>query len=245
MTKAALVIWSKPAGASKGRWVSFRHAGLLVRKRRLGSEKEVGRSLWVGYPVRVMQARKFDLCTAESYLEDEKSRQVRHEYLGGTVHAMSGASRRHNRIAGAIYRAMEEKIQAGPCEAYIEDVKVHIRTAVSEFFYYPDVMVGCDPTDDQDYYLEKPTIIFEVLSDSTEQIDRREKLLAYQTIGSLQHYVIVSQDKPLVEWVRREGKSWEGISLSGLDEILSFKSVQAELSLAEIYSGVSFDSESK
>jgi Uma2 family endonuclease len=119
-------------------------------------------------------------------------------------------------------------------------VKLHIKTSLSEFFYYPDVMVGCDPADSNDYFLEKPSILFEVLSPSTESIDRREKLLAYQTIPSLGHYVIVAQEERRVEWLQREGNSWKVAVLTRPEDRLEFPAEGAALSLAEIYEGIDF-----
>jgi len=190
-----------------------------------------------------MEAVKYGNCTPEAYLEAEKLSEIRHEYLAGTVHAMSGASRRHNRITGAIYRLLADRLagRGGPCEVYMEGVKVRIRTAINEFFYYPDVMLGCDPEDRHEFYLEKPSLIFEVLSPSTDQIDRREKLLAYQTIPSLDHYLIVSQDERRVEWIRREGKAWTAELLEAAGDRLVFEQHGIELTLAEIYEGIDFD----
>ena len=188
-----------------------------------------------------MEAVKYDNCTPEAYLEAEKLSEVRHEYLAGTVHAMSGASRRHNRIALAIAAHLDRQVRGGPCEVYMEGVKVRIRTAINEFFYYPDVMLGCDPEDRHEFYLENPSLIFEVLSPSTDQIDRREKLLAYQTIPSLDHYLIVSQNERRVEWIRRDGKAWTATVLEATADRLVFEKHGIELTLAEIYEGIDFD----
>lgn len=202
----------------------------------------VGASRFVGYDFfETMEAEQLTLYTVEDYLEAEKVSEVKHEYLGGIVHAMSGASRRHNRISGAIYARLASQLASGPCEIYVEGVKVHIRSAVSEFFYYPDVMVGCDPDDGHEFYLENPCVIFEVASASTENTDRREKLIAYQSIASLQHYVIVAQDTMRVEWLRRSGNGWDLQTLTRPEERLEFPGQGAGLNLADIYEGLSFD----
>ena len=117
-------------------------------------------------------------------------------------------------------------------------MKLHIKTSLAEYFYYPDVMVGCDPADNHEYYLKSPSILFEVLSPSTESIDRREKLLAYQTIPSLEHYVIVAQEERRVEWLQREGNSWKVLVLTQPEERLEFPGQKASLTLAEIYEGI-------
>lgn len=189
-----------------------------------------------------MEAEKFTLYSIDEYLEMEEKSEVRHEYLGGTFHAMSGASRRHNRIALNIASFLRGRFAGGPCEVYIEGVKVRIRTQVSDFFYYPDVVVGCDPADSHEFYLENPAILFEVTSPGTESTDRREKWLAYQTLESLQHYLIVSQEKPRIEWLRRSGDGWEVLTLTRPEDRLDFPELVAELTLAEVYEGIEFAS---
>ncbi len=114
-----------------------------------------------------MEAEKFNLETVEEYLEAEKTRDPKHEYLAGTVHAMSRASRRHNVIALSTANLLRERLRKGRCETYLADVKICVRTKAGVFFYYPDVMVGCDPTDRHEYYLDRPLILFEVTSAST------------------------------------------------------------------------------
>jgi Uma2 family endonuclease len=185
-------------------------------------------------------AEQLQLFTVEDYLRDEVGRETRHEYLGGTVHAMAGANRRHNEIISSIFAVLRPQLKSGTCKAYIEAVKLHIKTSLAEYFYYPDVMVGCDPADNHEYYLESPSILFEVLSPSTESIDRREKLLAYQTIPSLEHYVIVAQEERRVEWLQREGNSWKVLVLTQPEERLEFPGQKASLTLAEIYEGIEF-----
>lgn len=188
-----------------------------------------------------MEAEKFNLETVEEYLEAEKTRDPKHEYLAGTVHAMSRASRRHNVIALSTANLLRERLRKGRCETYLADVKICVRTKAGVFFYYPDVMVGCDPTDRHEYYLDRPLILFEVTSASTESTDRREKLLAYQGIASLRHYGIVSQTKRAVEWFRRAGDGWEKVRLTGPDDALDFPEIGVSLRLEEIYEGIEFE----
>ncbi|MBP6783876.1 MAG: Uma2 family endonuclease [Verrucomicrobiales bacterium] len=187
------------------------------------------------------EAKEFALYTVEEYLEAEASSEVKHEYLGGTVHAMAGASMRHIRLVRRIDDLLNARFENGPCEAWSSDLKVWIKTVLSEFFYYPDVVVGCDPTDENDQFLKNPTIIFEVLSPSSEQIDRREKMFAYQTIASLEHYVIVSQEERRVEWLRREGNAWVASVLTDTEDLLDFPGQGASLTLGEIYEGITFE----
>lgn len=186
----------------------------------------------------LMEAEKYTLFTVEDYLEAEDGAEIRHEYLNGTIHAMSGASRRHNTISLRIARALDRQVGPDPCRTYMSEVKVRVRTMAGDFFYYPDVMVGCDPTDKHDYYLERPSILFEVTSPSTAAKDRREKLLAYQSLPSLEHYVIVSQERPSIEWFRRSDEGWDRIILSTSDDRMAFPSIGVSLTLGEIYEGI-------
>jgi|APTNR8051073442_1049403.scaffolds.fasta_scaffold61553_1 Uma2 family endonuclease len=187
-----------------------------------------------------MGAEKLQFHTVDDYLESELVSEIRHEYLGGAIHAMSGASRKHNEVALGIHALLRTKLKGGGCSVYAEAVKLHIKTSLAEYFYYPDVMVGCDPADNHEYYLESPSILFEVLSPSTESIDRREKLLAYQTIPSLEHYVIVAQEERRVEWLQREGNSWNVFVLTEPEERLEFPGQKTSLTLSEIYEGIEF-----
>lgn len=186
-------------------------------------------------------AEQLQFVSVEEYLRAEVAREMKHEYLGGIVHAMADANRRHNEIISSILALLRPQLKGGPCKAYTEAVKLHIKTSLAEYFYYPDVMVGCDPADDHEYYLESPSILFEVLSPSTESIDRREKLLAYQTIPSLEHYVIVAQDERRVEWLQRDGNSWKVSVLTETSDRIDFPAQNASITLAEIYEGIAFD----
>jgi Uma2 family endonuclease len=187
-----------------------------------------------------MEAEKYILFTVEDYLEAEQGSEIRHEYLYGTIHAMAGGSRRHNQICLAIASILQRKIRKGPCQTYVNDVKVLVRTRLGEIFYYPDVMIGFDPTDRHDFYLERPSILFEVTSPSTEQTDRREKLTAYQSLASLEHYVIVSQDTRSAEWFRHAEDGWERILLADPGDALKFDGPGVELTLGEIYEDIDF-----
>lgn len=188
-----------------------------------------------------MDAEKCHLQTVEEYLEAEQRSEVRHEYLYGTIHAMAGGSRRHNEICFQIAKGLDRQISDGPCRTYLADVKVRIRAMAGDLFYYPDVMVGCDPTDNHEYYLERPAVLFEVTSHSTELTDRREKLLAYQTIASLDCYVIVSQEQRRVECFRRRDDGWERLILSESEDRLDFTAIGVSLSLGEIYEGIEME----
>lgn len=136
------------------------------------------------------------------YLQGEQQAQVRHEYVAGRVFAMAGAGERHHRISLNLAFHLRAATRGTACGVFISDMKV--RVAAHDAFYYPDVLMTCDPRDREPFYKRAPCLIAEVLSPSTEMIDRREKLLAYRALESLRYYLLLSQDRRLVEVYRRE-----------------------------------------
>jgi Uma2 family endonuclease len=184
-----------------------------------------------------MEAIRYDLVSLEDYLAAEGRSEVRHEYLAGMVYAMAGASRNHNRITLNISRRLLEKLESGPCIPYMTDLRLRIASQAGVSIYYPDVMVVCGEAAGDEMHIENPTVIFEVLSESTERIDRREKYLAYQMIPSLKQYVLVAQDGVRVESFSM-GSGGPGEVLKSITGALVLPSLACELSLAEIYAGV-------
>ncbi len=124
----------------------------------------------------------------DEYLCGEQDSPIRHEYVAGQVYAMAGADEAHNRISLNMAFHLRARMRVTACEA----------------FYYPDVMLSCEPGDLKALYKTAPCLIAEVLSPSTEAIDRREKLIAYRTLPSLRHYLLVAQDRRWVEVYTRE-----------------------------------------
>ncbi len=132
------------------------------------------------------------------YLADEDASERRHEYVGGSMHAMTGGTMRHNRIALNAAAALMQGLSGRPCQVFINDMKLHVQSADS--VYYPDVFVYCgSPLAGGRKVVQDATLIIEVLSESTAEIDRREKLLAYQKLPGLQAYWIVSQEERRIE----------------------------------------------
>ena len=179
----------------------------------------------------------------QDYLTGEKTSEVRHEYIDGQVFSMAGSSVRHNRIAMNIANFIynESDVEGSHCEVFTSDIKVRIKNRKT--FYYPDVLVSCDDLDDENpYYKNNPCLIVEVLSDSTKHKDRVEKLLAYQTIQSLQAYMMVAQDHASVIVIsRNKQREWYSETYPSLDETITIPCIDAELSLSQIYKRVTFD----
>jgi Uma2 family endonuclease len=177
--------------------------------------------------------------TEAEYLESEKLAEERHEYVDGQVYAMAGTSRRHNRIAFNIAFNLRLASRDRPCDIHLSDVKARAQRAKA--YYYPDVIVSCQQDESDDYYLENPCLIVEVTSKSTEWKDYAEKLIAYQKLASLQVYLIVAQDQPLVTmYYRDEETGWEVARFDELEQVLTLPCPDCTLTLADIYEGVDF-----
>jgi Uma2 family endonuclease len=169
------------------------------------------------------------------YLEQEKDSPVRHEYVDGQIYAMAGASARHNRIALNLASRLNDQLNDGPCEVFISDMKVSADPVV---YYYPDVVVTCDPPGGDPYVRTQPHLLMEVVSPSTERIDRHEKFLAYRRVPSLQEYVLVLQDRMQVEVYRRQGEEWPREMFTQPEDRVHFASVGLTVSVSEIYRNV-------
>ncbi|WP_256091518.1 Uma2 family endonuclease [Candidatus Thiosymbion oneisti] len=178
-------------------------------------------------------AAKHSWISVADYLEGEKIAEVRHEYVNGEVFAMVGTTKAHNRIALNLALLLRNGLAGKPCRVYMENVKVYIKTAFEERFYYPDLHVECRPFTDNSYYSERPKLIIEVLSDSTERDDRSDKFYAYRRLASLEEYVLVAQDEQKVE-VYRRSDGWDA-TVYGPEDSVRLGSVGAELALAAIY----------
>lgn len=171
--------------------------------------------------------------TVAEYLAYEADGRVRHEYIAGEIFAMTGASGRHNRIAGNFFAAVDARVRGGPCRVYMSDLKVRLKIGADDIFYYPDVLVTCVPLE-HPYYTVAPTLIVEVLSPTTEALDRREKSLHYRHIPTLSEYVMVAQD-PFELTVLRRGNDWKPNVMRGSADLLELQSVDLKLPLTEIY----------
>lgn len=177
----------------------------------------------------------------EDYLAGEERGDIKHEYLGGTVHAMAGASNRHNAIAGNVLGLLFGQLRGKSCRPFNSDTKVRIEFPDHTRFYYPDAMVVCLPNPDTDHFQDRPVVIVEVLSDSTRRTDLGEKRDAYLAVPSLKVLIFVEQDAPFITLYRRKpegGFSYE--SHSGLDAVVPLPEIETSLSLADLYERIEF-----
>ncbi len=184
-------------------------------------------------------ARQLRFITVEDYLTGEPLSEVRHEYNSGQVTAMAGASRNHGQATGSLFSKLFSHLHGNPCRPFMADMKVRVLAHGKDVFYYPDIVVGCDPRDTDDFYLRFPKLIIEVLSPSTERLDRMEKFSIYRTIPTLEEYVLVAQDQAEVTIYRRR-MDWDGEVFTELDSEITLESVDLTLPLSTIYESVSW-----
>jgi Uma2 family endonuclease len=178
----------------------------------------------------------------DEYLEAEKTSLFKHEYIQGEVYEIVGSSDPHVTISLNLASLLRSFLRGKGCRVYISDIKVRIDSL--NIFYYPDVLVTCDPRDQEfSYYKKYPKLIVEVLSESTEAKDRGNKFADYRQLETLQEYVLVSQTKMLVECFRRNSDNlWVLYPYTNPQELVTFSSVDFTFSLADLYEDVYFES---
>lgn len=167
--------------------------------------------------------------SVEEYLAGELISETKHEYEDGYVYAMSGTSKNHDKIVVNLLAKFINQLSNTPCDVY-SNVKAHVSKTK---FYYPDVMVVCGDDNDNEYYTEKPILIVEVLSDSTQRKDRTTKRWAYQNLPSLQEYVLIEQNFVDIE-ISRRSSNWQSQHYFLGDEAF-FESLDLKIPVSEIY----------
>lgn len=181
--------------------------------------------------------------TVAEYFAIEGVSEVKHEYLDGQIYAMSGASPDHDRIVGDTQANLIIASREGQCEVFTSDMRAVVNHAI---YFYPDLKVTCETprftTMQGLQSLTNPTLIIEVLSPSTEKFDRGEKFQRYQTLDSLQEYVLITQNAPLIEiYNRHNHRQWLYTAVHGLDATVTLESIGCTLALADVYRRVAFD----
>ncbi len=182
--------------------------------------------------------------TPGEYLALEEKAETRSEYWNGEIVAMAGGNINHQQIVSNITEFLGAKIR-GKCRIFPSEMKVWLKKR--DKFFYPDLTIICDKPG---FYknrrdtIDNPKMIIEVLSKSTASFDRAEKFLSYQTLVSLEEYVLFSQEKPVVEqYIKREDGNWIFQATIGLESSVKFTSIETALSLQEIYDLVEFEEE--
>lgn len=182
--------------------------------------------------------------TPQEYLNIERESEIRHEYLDGYVYAMAGESPEHSTICFNLFVIIGTQLRSKPCRGFSPNMKV--RTDPSDLFSYPDLAIVCgEPVyhDTRRDVLLNPTVIFEVLSTSTEKYDRDEKFRRYrENIPSLTDYVLVSQSTAKIEhYTKQDDGEWtKVVEVSGLENQLYIASIDCHIPLEEVYENISF-----
>jgi len=178
--------------------------------------------------------------TPEEYLALERKAEYKSEYLAGEMFAMSGASPRHVLIVTNVVAELRGQLKQRPCTVYSSDLRVKV--SPTGLYTYPDVVVVCDQpqfADEQRDTLLNPTLIVEVLSESTKDYDRGEKFEHYRTLPSLREYILIAQDKYHVEhFVRQPDNRWLLSETNLLEDTIHLSSIACDLALAEVYDKV-------
>jgi Uma2 family endonuclease len=185
--------------------------------------------------VRMTQSAPREIVTVDDYLAGEDASDIRHEYIGGQVYAMTGASDRHGLITLNIATSLRPRVRGTGCQLFANDMKVRLNIGGDDIFYYPDLLLTCDPTDRETYFRARPCLIVEVLSGSTERIDRREKFFAYQTIPALREYLLVAPDRRELQ-LHRRSRNWASEVI--IDGSVQLDCLDCELTLDEVYEDV-------
>ena len=191
-----------------------------------------------------MSQRILTHVSPDEYLRLERQAEYKSEYLNGEIFAMSGASREHNLITVNIGAEFNRQLKGKPCEAYASDMRVKVRS--NGLYTYPDVIVVCGEPQFEDQEVDtllNPTLLIEVLSQSTERYDRIAKTSYYRTIDSLQEHLLVAQHEFRVEqYLRQPNGQWSLTQYTTSDEVVQLPSIDCVLRLGDIYDKVAFDS---
>ena len=175
--------------------------------------------------------------SADDYLQWEEQQEEKHEYVDGKVYAMAGASEDHIDITTNLTVILSNHLRGKDCKLFPSDMRLNI--ASKKIYYYPDLLVTCD---ERDRFNKKqknyPCLIIEVLSESTESKDRGVKFANYQTIESLQEYVLISQWEQRVEVFRRTDRKFWLLQTYTAGESIELQSINLQISMDAIYEDV-------
>ena len=183
--------------------------------------------------------------TPEEYYDLEHKAPYKSDFYRGEIYAMAGGSFRHSMISASLMRDLGNKLKGKPCRPYDGNLRLGIPDAALSC--YPDVSIYCgkpeaDPADRSGQTATNPTVVFEVLSPSTEAWDRGAKSAHFRQIPSLKAYVFIAQTHPRIElFERQEDGAWRLSEAIGMDGSLKLTCVDADLVATEIYDGVEFD----
>ena len=174
-----------------------------------------------------------------AFLDWEATQPERYEYVRGEVFAMTGASLNHNRVALNLHGLLRAHLRGSPCEVFASDVQVRVDAADAVF--YPDLVITCSADDrQQQRTLHEPVLIVEVLSPSTAGYDLSAKFAHYRRLASLQEYVTIDPDAPLVQVFRRSPDGWT-LHAAEAGDTVGFASIDLCVPIAAVYEDVRFE----
>jgi Uma2 family endonuclease len=183
-----------------------------------------------------MSTAALNYYTPDEYLALERNAEFKSEYVDGRIIAMAGITATHNLLMSAFSALLYIQFTERPCTVFLADMRV--RFGRGRQYTYPDVAAVCGTPQFEDKVLDtllNPSLIVEVLSDSTEAYDRGDKFKGYQALDSLREYVLVSQKEVKVERFVRQGEFWSYAEFAGADAVLPLESLDCEIPLREIY----------
>jgi Uma2 family endonuclease len=174
--------------------------------------------------------------SVDEYLEGELISEVKHEYVGGRVHAMAGGTTRHSAVSTNVTTALGGALRGKPCRPFNSDLKVRIELPGQTRFYYPDAMVVCELRAETETWQDRPVVVVEVLSDSTRRVDLTEKREAYMAIPTLKVLIYVEPDLAHVTVHRRRASGgFLTEEYFGLEAVVPLPEIDIELPLGDVF----------
>jgi Uma2 family endonuclease len=176
--------------------------------------------------------------TIDEYLFVEQRCMIKHEYIDGQLRAMTPPSPRHQLLVAKLHAHARSAAAADGRRCLVFAAGMQVRIEIGNYMYYPDVVGRCPMDDDGEPFLSLPCFVIEVLSPSTQRIDRREKLNAYLAVPSIEQYAIVEQDRMRIEVYQRDRGPWNPDVLDMPNDVLELPCIGLRVSLNDIYEGV-------
>jgi Uma2 family endonuclease len=180
--------------------------------------------------------------TPEEYLDIERKAEHKSEYFNGEIFALAGTSKEHNIIAGNLIAVLKSQLREKSCEVFFSELRVRVPS--TSLYTYPDIIVVCGEQKFEDKEFDtllNPTLIIEILSESTESYDRGKKFENYLQFESLQEYVLVSQKQVRIEkYLRQDKGKWLFSEERSLEKVIELPSIKCSFPLREVYRNINF-----
>ena len=198
-----------------------------------------------------MKAHKLPKLTIEEYIQHESESESKYEFHNGEIFALAGGTINHGLLCANVYTEIRTVLRTkkSNCKPLSSEIKLHVKNSKTNSFLYPDTMVVCGDLETSDTYKEavkNPILIVEVLSKSTANYDRGDKFHIYRQIPALQEYVLIEQDKYIVDVHYKTPKSdlWKITRIEGIDSVIQFQSIDVTISMKDLFFDVILNSES-